>query len=83
MFCHLCKYFFRGADINRKSINQITPVMMAGKEGHSETVKLLIDHGARLDILDRDDRSILFHASSMDNAEVVKVIKEIQSISNY
>ena len=49
--------------------------MMAGKEGHSETVKLLIDHGARLDILDRDDRSILFHASSMDNAEVVKVIE--------
>ena len=49
--------------------------MMAGKEGHSEMVKLLIDHGARLDILDRDDRSILFHASSMDNAEVVKVIK--------
>ena len=57
--------------------------MMAGKEGHSETVKLLIDHGARLDILDRDDRSILFHASSMDNAEVVKVCNEIPLISNF
>ena len=53
----------QGADQDCENINKITPIMIAAIEGNIDVVKLLIENGARLDICDKDDKSILFHAA--------------------
>jgi ankyrin repeat protein len=47
--------------------------MIAAMEGHSEAVDLLIDKGAKVDICDKDDRSVLFHAASSNRIKVIEV----------
>ena len=58
---------------NRWSINQFTPLMIAALEGHKEAVKLLLREGARLDICDKDDQSVLFHAANKNKTRVLEV----------
>lgn len=48
--------------------------MVACIEGHLEAVSLLSNHGARLDILDKDDKSILFHAAEKNRPEIITLI---------
>ena len=67
-------WFFRGADINRWSIKQITPLMIAAIEGHHEAVELLLNEGAKFDFCDKDDRSALFHAANKNEVNVLKVV---------
>ena len=51
----------------------MAPISVAAYEGHAECVELLLSLGARLDILDRDDKSALFHAAEQAQPEVVEV----------
>ena len=52
----------------------ITPVMVAAIEGHVEVVEKLLSKGARLDICDKDDRSLLFHAAHQNQIPVLQSI---------
>ena len=47
--------------------------MIAGIEGHAEAVELLLDRGAKLDLSDKDDKTVLFHAASKNNTKVLEV----------
>ena len=63
---------FRGADINKWSVDGITPIMAAAIEGHDEAVDKLLSKGASLDIYDKDDTSVLFHAAQMNRITVLQ-----------
>lgn len=65
---------FSGADINRWDLDGVTPLMIAAIEGHAEAVRTLIRLEARMEILDQDDKSVLFHAAEKDLPEILKVL---------
>ena len=54
---------FRGADINKWSVDGMTPIIAAAIEGHDGAVDQLFSKGANLGIYDKDDCSVLFHAA--------------------
>ena len=59
-------------DINKWSVDGITPIMVAAIEGHDLAVEQLLIKGARLDICDKDDRSVVFHAAKENQGQVLK-----------
>ena len=46
--------------------------MVAAIEGHDLAVEQLLIKGARLDICDKDDRSVVFHAAKENQGQVLK-----------
>jgi hypothetical protein len=59
-------------DINKWSVDGITPIMVAAIEGHDLAAEQLLIKGARLDICDKDDRSVVFHAAKENQGQVLK-----------
>ena len=53
-----------------KSFNDKTPLMLAAQEGNLECVKTLIESGAALDLLDRDNFTALDYAQQNQHREV-------------
>jgi ankyrin repeat protein len=51
-----------------------TPLNWAAHNGHLETVRLLLDHGAQLGATDRSVRTPLMNAALMGHVEVVKLL---------
>ena len=51
----------------------MTPLSIACSEGNPESVTALIELDARLDYVDKDEKSVLFHAAEQNNAEVIEV----------
>ena len=47
---------------------------MASQHGHSEVVKTLIEHGAQVDMQDKNGMSSLMLASQNGHNDIVKVI---------
>ena len=59
-------------DINKWSADGITPIMIAAIEGHDLATDKLLTKGAQLDICDKDDRSVVFHAAKENQGQVLK-----------
>ena len=72
----------KGADLNCETVNKVTPIMIAAIEGNVDVVKLLMEprsdgtYGARLDIFDKDDKSILFHAAEENQVLFINSINQ-------
>lgn len=62
-----------GAALDLWDADAVTPLMIAACEGHEEVVALLIGLGARLDVVDKDDKSVLYHAAEQNHPVVVEV----------
>ena len=68
------RYLFdQGANLNLWDRDSLAPIAVAAYEGHTECVELLLSLGARLDILDRDDKTALFHAAEQAQPAVIDV----------
>ena len=50
--------------------------MSASKNGHGEVVKLLLEHGAQVDLQEENGWSALMSASQNGHGEVVKLLLE-------
>ena len=53
-----------------------TPLHEAAMEGHTEAVKLLIDHGADIDIKDDNGRTALHYASLHEHTETIQLLAD-------
>ena len=60
-----------GADVNARSIDNKTPLMAASRFCDVETVTLLIEQGAYVDLQDEKDNTALHHAVSSNTEEIV------------
>ncbi len=67
------KPYFRGARINRHDKDNFSPLLIAGCNGHAETIKTLLSKGANLFDVDKNDKTALFWASEEDHAGALKV----------
>jgi len=79
--CNVCKtgnvrrlnqLIVDGADVNGSLVNR--PLIVASERGHAECVRLLLEHGARVDLLNQLGDSALLLASSNASMEVVKIL---------
>ncbi|XP_067661682.1 ankyrin repeat domain-containing protein 50-like [Haliotis asinina] len=70
--------------IDSKGHYDKTPVMLAGRNGHTEVVKLLVNYGANLSLRDTYGHNILHSACSEGHVDVVKYIlsKDIVDINS-
>lgn len=57
----------KGADVNSKANNGMTPLMFAVRSGRMDVVKLLIDSGALVDEQDSLGRTPLMHSADGDD----------------
>jgi len=77
------------ADVNRLGVRGLTPLMMAGQNGHVKICKALIDEGANVDARsDKPGITALIDASDRGQVEVVKLllesgVKEIDAADDY
>lgn len=64
-----------GADLNGvDSFNQWTPLFYAVQEGHAETVRELLNHGARIDITDENNLGVIYYAIWEGHIDVLNVL---------
>ena len=61
---------FRG----RESFQGYTPLIFASEIGSLETVKLLIERGARINDSDSEGRTALFHASENGHSKIISLL---------
>lgn len=69
-----------GGDVNQLCVECKTPIIIAAEDGNQEAVELLLEHQARLDIIDGQNRSALYYAAMNNHLIVLKVeLKSRQS----
>ena len=69
----LLLFLFRGARINRRDKDNFSPLLIAASNGHAATIKTLLQKGARLYDVDKNDKTALFWAAEEDNVEALEV----------
>ncbi|CZR65557.1 uncharacterized protein PAC_15457 [Phialocephala subalpina] len=65
-------------DVNVQSTAGQTPLFWAAAHGYSKVVRLLLDHGAKLDYTDKDGRSLLSIAQFYSQATVIAILNETE-----
>ena len=64
---------FSGASIDLWDSDGLTPLCIAACEGHDDVVAALILLGARMDLVDNDEKSALYWAAEQNNPKVLRV----------
>ena len=65
-----------GADVNAHTFHKETPLMLASDEGHVNVVAFLIEHGADVDLQDKDGNTALHYAARCSDffPEIVEML---------
>ena len=71
----------RGADINARSLFDMTALMMSAQHGHKETVKLLVSRGADINAI-RDGDIALTLAREKGHIEIVEWLRQAGAVEN-
>ena len=67
-------HFYRGARIDKHDKDNFTPLLIAASNGHAETIRELLKHGADIFAMDKYDKGALFWAAEEDNLQAMKVL---------
>ena len=65
--------FYRGADIESRNKENLTPLLMAAAEGHTQLVKILLENGASMKSTDIYEKTAIFTAAEENNVDTLKV----------
>ena len=65
---------YRGAKIDKHDKDNFTPLLIAACNGHADTIKTLLGHGADLFAVDKNDKTAIFWAAEEDNVEALQVL---------
>ena len=70
-----CQYFLdtRGIDVNSRSAQSMTALMLAGNQGHLNICQLLVEHGAEVDAVDKDGWTAMMWAGIRH--ETIHIVK--------
>ncbi|XP_073228584.1 ankyrin repeat domain-containing protein 16-like [Porites lutea] len=63
-----------GADVNARTNNGVTPLMIAAEKGHINAVTSLVKCGANVDLQDKDGQTALHHAMQSPQASICEVL---------
>ncbi|XP_065211472.1 uncharacterized protein LOC135839390 [Planococcus citri] len=64
----------KGAHVNCKNINGITPLYFAVVCGQQEITKILLKHGANVDIVEQNSKTVLHVAAYKGREEIVEIL---------
>lgn len=68
------EFLAKGADVNARNKDGVTPLMNAAENGDPVTVQLLLDHGALVNMQDDIGQTAIFIAAAQGNGRVVEVL---------
>ncbi|XP_046561349.1 ankyrin repeat domain-containing protein 29-like isoform X2 [Haliotis rubra] len=68
-------------NVNRRYHDNMTPVTIAAKAGHSDVYHLLVSEGADLSLTDDIDRDCLMHACEGGNMSIVRHLLSLKTIN--
>ena len=54
--------------------NSLTPLLLAVSEGHTDVAKLLLEGGADMHVVDKDEKTVIFWAAAKGNVQTLQVI---------
>ena len=63
----------KGAKIEKKDKDNFTPLLLAAAEGNSESVEVLLKNGANINVVEREDKSVLYWAAAQNHEQTVSV----------
>ena len=69
---------FRGADVNSRTSNGMTPIMAAVSKGHFKSAQSLAKLGANLKLTDKSDQSIIHLAAKKDKHQVIEKLLQTE-----
>ena len=69
----LVPFCIRNAKINARDIDNYTPLLTAAEFGQTAAFKLLLKHGASLDVQSKSRKSALFLAAESNHPEIIEV----------
>ena len=69
----LCVIFHRKADIEALDADSYTPLLTAVAYGRKNAMEILLDHQAVVDVIDRDQKSIVFIAAEENYTDILRV----------
>jgi len=70
----------KGADVNNRSKEGWTPLLLAVKNKHFKATRLLVEHGALIESKDRDGRDAMAWAEQDDTKDIFNYLKEMKVI---
>jgi len=71
------KLLDRGADIDARGNDGLTPLHCAAFEGHPDVVKLLVEMGADIDARDKDGKTPLDYAREERHRDIVNFLEKV------
>ena len=67
--------------VNKKNDDDSAPIHLAAEKGHKDIVKLLLDHGANIDVKDNDGETPIYRAAVKGHTETVKLLLDHGALS--
>ena len=77
-------FLCRGARIDKHDKDNFTPLLLAACNGHADTINTLLENGASIWDVDKNDKTVLYWTAEEDNVEALVVReRDCQSVSAF